>query len=106
MLMALAADVRRMAGRHAEALPMFEECRRLAAAATPAQPANVYRCDLGLGRVLMALGRLDEAEAALLRCRETFAAAEKSAPAKGQLTPPEADLKALREHRDGAKAGR
>ena len=106
MLMALAADVRRMAGRHAEALPMFEECRRLAAAATPAQPANVYRCDLGLGRVLMALGRLDEAEAALLRCRETFAAAEKSAPAKGQLTPPEADLEALREHRDGAKAGR
>jgi hypothetical protein len=85
---------------------MFEECRRLAAAATPAQPANVYRCDLGIGRVLMALGRLDEAEVALLRCRETFAAAEKSAPAKGQLTPPDQDLADLRKVREGQNAGR
>lgn len=95
LVQAMAADVRRLLGKHAAALAMFEECRRLAAEATPPQLANVYRCDLGIGRTATEMRSFEVAEAALLRCRESFAAAEKAAVVKGQLTPPDKDLATL-----------
>ncbi|MBL8733455.1 MAG: tetratricopeptide repeat protein, partial [Planctomycetes bacterium] len=95
MTQALLADCHRFAGHLDVALPMFEQVRELAAQATPPQLANLYRCDLGLGRGLLALQRFDAAEQALLRCRDRFAAADQAMAVKGQLVPPDANLHEL-----------
>jgi tetratricopeptide (TPR) repeat protein len=102
MSFTLAADLRRAAGEHAAGLAMFEECRTIAAAAEPAQLANVYRCDLGIGRCAMHLGRFEQAEEALRRCQQTHAAADKASPVRGQLVTVEQDLELLQKLREKA----
>ncbi|MBL8756678.1 MAG: tetratricopeptide repeat protein, partial [Planctomycetes bacterium] len=104
LVQVLAADVRRLLGRLPEALAMFEEARQLAGAASPPQLANLYRCELGIGRTLTGLQRWEDAEAALQRCRATFAAAEKAASVKGQLSSPDKDLEHLAKARTAASA--
>jgi eukaryotic-like serine/threonine-protein kinase len=104
MSFTLAADLRRASGDHATGLQMFEQCRELAAAAEPAQLANVYRCDLGIGRCAMQLGKFEQAEAALRRCQQTHAAADKASPVRGQLVTVEDDLELLRKLREKAAA--
>lgn len=61
----------------------------------PPAVVNVYRSELGMGRCQQALGRFEAAEALFQHLLETYAASERAAPTKGQLSHPDADFAAL-----------
>ncbi len=89
------ADVHRQAGALDVSIAMYTACREAAAAASPVQVANVYRCELGLARCYAAKRDFERAEQLFLHLRETWAASDQANAVKGQLTRPEADLEVL-----------
>ena len=89
------ADTRRQSGQVAPAIEQLTRCKQLAAQAAPPVVAIVYQCDLSLGWCHGERREFELAEQCLLRCLQTFDAAEQASANKGRLFRAEPDLVAL-----------